>query len=188
MADNCLADKYLEMSQSQEEGQSQASVSIAASGGRRPKNCLRRDLHLSESSSNGDVSEEGGSHHSLRQDKRVEQNSPLSPLGHSRASQKDHTGKRLEVPPEPIFTEITGQEGRAPYSRLGANPIDSIRNSKKCKACSEVQKLSLVPLRKVIRLMLNLERQAGLWPKGCSNHQKFGLPRMLLCSCPRTLL
>ena len=114
MADNFLGDTDLE-SQSQEEGQSQASVSIVASSGRRPKKFLRWDLCLSELSSDGAVSEEGGSHHSLRQDEKVEQDYPPSPLGHSRASLKDHTGKRLKVPPEPWFTEIKGQVGRAPF-------------------------------------------------------------------------
>ena len=79
MADYFLVDKDLEMSQSQEEGQSQTSSSIVSSGGRRPKNCLKRDLHLSKPSSDGDEFEEGGRHPSLRQDERVEQDSPLSP-------------------------------------------------------------------------------------------------------------
>ena len=69
-----LEDNDLEMSQSQEDGQSQASVSTVTSGGRRPKNCLRRDLHLSEMSSDDDGSEDRGSHYSPRQGEKT----PLS--------------------------------------------------------------------------------------------------------------
>ena len=71
-----LEDNDLEMSQSQEDGQSQASVSTVAFGGRRPKNCLRKDLHLSGMSSDDDGSKDGGSQNSPKQGERVEQDSP----------------------------------------------------------------------------------------------------------------
>ena len=70
-----LEDNNLEMSQSQEDGQSQASVSTVTFGDRRLKNHHRKDLNLSELSSDDDGSEDGGSHHSPRQSERVEQDS-----------------------------------------------------------------------------------------------------------------
>ena len=87
-----LEDDDLIMSQYQDDSQSQASVSTIALDGRRPKNCLRKDLHLGETSSDDDNEcEHGGSDHSSRQGERVEQGSPLKALGHFGASQKDYT-------------------------------------------------------------------------------------------------
>ena len=74
---------------------------------------------------------------------------------------------RPKIPPSPIFTEITGWEGKAPYSWLWSNPIESIRNLKKHKAFAVVLLAFLGPLRNVILLMLNLERQAVHGTKGC---------------------
>ena len=71
-----LAESHFEMSQSQEDGQSQASVSTVTTTGRRPKNCLRKDLHMSGLSSDDEESEHSGSQQSPRQDMRVEQDSP----------------------------------------------------------------------------------------------------------------
>ena len=111
-----LAESDFEMSQSQEDGQSQASVSTVTPTGRIPKNCLRKDIHMSGSSSNDEESEDRRSQHSPRQDQRVEQDSPQQSLaGHSGVSQRDLAEKRLKVPPEPRFTETTGQEGRTLY-------------------------------------------------------------------------
>ena len=55
-----LLESDFEMSQSQEDGHSQASVSTVATG-RRPKNGLRKDLHSHELSSDDEEAEDGGS-------------------------------------------------------------------------------------------------------------------------------
>ena len=112
-------------------------------------------------------SQDGESKHSSRQSERAEHGSPQRSLDHCRASQAHHTGMRPKIPPSPIFTEITVWEGKAPYSWLWSNPIESIRNLKKHKACADVFAAFLGPLRNVILLMLDLERQAVHGPKGC---------------------
>ena len=67
-----LEDDDLVMSQSQDDGQSQASVSTITSSGRRLY--LRNDLHLS--SDDDDEFDGGGSDHSPKQSERIEQGSP----------------------------------------------------------------------------------------------------------------
>ena len=78
-----LVESDFEMSQSQEDSQSQASVSTVTTG-RRQKNHLRKDLHIhGGKSSDDEESEDGGSQQSPRQDQRVEQDSPQQSLAGS---------------------------------------------------------------------------------------------------------
>ena len=61
---------------------------------------------MSGSSSENDVANDGGSHHSFRQDQKVEQDSPQQSLaGPSGVSQGDSTERRFQVPAGPRVTE-----------------------------------------------------------------------------------
>ena len=157
-----------DISQNLEDDQSQPDLD--ASGGRR--DVLRGTREESS------FDEDNLGHYS---DGGLEHSSPLRHSGHPRVPQVD-SGT------EPTFPPPFEWEGKTSYSQLGVNLIESIRNSKKCKASSEVLQHSWVLIRNVIQLKLNSERRAGQWAKGCSIHQMFGSPKMLLHSCPRTSL
>ena len=74
--DGLLEDGDYIMSQSQEDGLSQASGSTVTPGGRK-RNCFQKDLHLREmSSDDDDGSDDGGSDHSCCHGERVVQNPP----------------------------------------------------------------------------------------------------------------
>ena len=85
-----------------------------------------------------------------------EPSSPLCPSGHPRVPQADYT----EMGP----TFILGQERKTLYSRLGQNPIEAIKNPKKCQLLFRFLQHSRVLPRNVIQLALTLERLAGQWP------------------------
>ena len=53
-------------------------------------------------------------------------------------SQGDSAERRSQVSLGPRVPETTGQKGRALYSRSGANPIESIKDTRQCKACADV--------------------------------------------------
>ena len=55
---------------------------------------------------------------------------------------------------------ITGQEGKTPYSRLGPNPIEAIKNPKKRKASSQVVAAFLGPSKKCDHTQIKL-RETG---------------------------
>ena len=79
----------------------------------------------------------------------VEQSSPQRSLaGPSGFSLGDPAERMFQVPQGPGVPETTGQEGRTLYSRLGVNPIECIKDTRKSKACADVFAAFLGPPKK----------------------------------------